>query len=97
MLHGEKVAFATLAQLMLEQVPDHEIEPVISFCRMVGLPVTLKELGLSGIERNRLILAAEASCSEDSPMRNMPFPVNAAEVLKAILAADRRGTLYTVH
>ncbi|MCL6602741.1 MAG: glycerol dehydrogenase [Paenibacillus sp.] len=97
MLHGEKVAFATLAQLMLEQVADHEIEPVISFCRKVGLPVTLKELGLSGIERNRLILAAEASCSEDSPMQNMPFPVNPAEVLKAILAADRRGTLYTVH
>ncbi|KGE16260.1 glycerol dehydrogenase [Paenibacillus wynnii] len=93
MLHGEKVAFATIAQLMLEGVSDQELDRVIDFCREVGLPVTLKELGLSGIEKSRLMLASEASCSEDSPMHNMPFPIHPKEVLEAILEADRRGSL----
>lgn len=91
MLHGEKVAFATIVQLMLEQAPEQELDEVIGFCRKVGLPVSLHELGLSEIGRDRLALAAEASCADDRPMRNMPFPVQPAEVLEAILAADRRG------
>ncbi|MNO28219.1 Glycerol dehydrogenase [compost metagenome] len=90
-LHGEKVAFATLAQLMLEQAPAEEIEEVIAFSRMAGLPVTLSELGLNNAQEERLMIAAEASCAADNPMGNMPFAVSPQQVLDAILAADRRG------
>ncbi|OKP80747.1 glycerol dehydrogenase [Paenibacillus helianthi] len=90
-LHGEKVAFTTLVQLMLEQAPQEEIVEVISFCRMAGLPFTLSQLGLSGTPEERLMTAAEASCAEDNPMGNMPFTVTPQQVLDAILAADRRG------
>lgn len=92
-LHGEKVAFATLVQLMLEQAPEEEVYPVVSFCRAVGLPVTLEALGLSDKDTDKLMLAAEASCAEDGPMGNMPFAVTPALVMEAILAADRRGRL----
>lgn len=37
------------------------------------------------------MMVAEASCSEDSPIWNMPFEVQAVDVLEAILAADARG------
>ncbi|WP_379153677.1 glycerol dehydrogenase [Paenibacillus sp. sgz5001063] len=90
-LHGEKVAFTTLVQLMLEEAPEEEVLEVISFCRMAGLPLTLSQLGLSGITRERLMNAAEASCAEDGPMGNMPFTVTTQQVLNAIFAADRRG------
>ncbi|UQZ36109.1 glycerol dehydrogenase [Paenibacillus sp. PK3_47] len=91
MLHGEKVAFATLVQLMLEQAPEDEISGVITFCRSVGLPVTLWEVGIAEPQEDRLRLAAVASCSADSPIFNMPFPVSPEQVLEAIIAADRRG------
>lgn len=34
---------------------------------------------------------AEASCSKDSPIWNMPIEIQALDVLEAILAADARG------
>ena len=45
--HGEKVAFGTLVQLMLENAPMEEIEEVLQFCIDVGLPVSLAQLGLA--------------------------------------------------
>ncbi|MCE1695458.1 iron-containing alcohol dehydrogenase, partial [Enterobacter hormaechei] len=40
--HGEKVAFGTLTQLILENSPSEELETVLDFCVQVGLPVTLE-------------------------------------------------------
>jgi glycerol dehydrogenase len=90
-LHGEKVAFATIVQLVLEKTSDDEITQVIDFCKKVGLPVTLKELGITSSEIDKLMVVAEASCSQDSPMKNMPFEVQSVDVLEAILATDKRG------
>lgn len=91
-LHGEKVAFATLVQLVLEGASEEEICGAAEFCRMAGLPVTLGELGLEGADHERLMVAAEASCTlEDTPMTNMPFPVTPQQVLEAVLEVDRRG------
>ncbi len=44
--HGEKVAFGTLVQLVLENAPEDEIAEVLDFCMEVGLPVTLADLGI---------------------------------------------------
>lgn len=44
--HGEKVAFGTLAQLVLQNSPMDEIETVLGFCQRVGLPVTLAQMGV---------------------------------------------------
>lgn len=46
LLHGEKVAFGTLCLLMLENRPVEEIAAMVRFCRKLGLPVTLAELGI---------------------------------------------------
>jgi glycerol dehydrogenase len=90
-LHGEKVAFATLVQLMLEQAPEAEVSAVVGFCREAGLPVTLEQMGLSGIAPEKLMAAASASCAEEGPMGNMPFAVTPQDVFAAFTAADRRG------
>ena len=44
MYHGEKVAFGTLTQLVLENVPLDELEDIILWCIEVGLPVTLHNM-----------------------------------------------------
>ncbi|AIQ73684.1 MULTISPECIES: glycerol dehydrogenase [Paenibacillus] len=90
-LHGEKVAFATIVQLVLEKTPYEEIDQVIDFCKKIGLPVTLKDLGITNKDIDQLMTVAEASCSKDSPIWNMPIEIQALDVLEAILAADARG------
>ena len=44
-LHGEKVAFGVLVQLMLEKAQPDLLKEVLGFCRSVGLPTTLAEIG----------------------------------------------------
>jgi glycerol dehydrogenase len=90
-LHGEIVAFCTLVQLVLEQVPAGEVEAVLEFSTGLGLPVTLAQIGLGEAEDSRLWPAAQAACLPDNPMGNMPFPVTPGDVLAALREADRLG------
>jgi glycerol dehydrogenase len=92
--HGEKVAFGTIVQLILENSPMAEIDEVITFCVSVGLPVTLREMGIEEIKRNELIKVAEVSCAEGETILNMPFPVTPEDVYAAILSADALGRQY---
>jgi glycerol dehydrogenase len=89
--HGEKVAFSTLVQLVMEDRPTEEIITITRFCKMVGLPVTLKELGLDGIDAEKLMQVATTATAEGETIHNMPFPVNAQMVFDSIIAADAIG------
>ena len=89
--HGEKVAFGTLTQLVLENAPMEEIDEVITFCQSVGLPVTLRELGVKKIDNTLIQKVAELACAEGETIHNMPFAVSVDDVYAAILAADALG------
>lgn len=88
--HGEKVAFGTIAQLILENAPASELDEVLGFCHAVGLPMTLAELGIEGIRMEDLMKVAESACGLAS-MRRMPFAVTPQMVCDAMLAADALG------
>lgn len=88
--HGEKVAFGTLCQLVLENAPDEEINTVINFCLEIGLPVCLEDIGVHDIGDRIKEVAAKACIAEES-IHFMPFPVNEDMVAAAILAADKLG------
>lgn len=92
--HGEKVAFGTLVQLVLENSPMEEIEEVIEFCLSTGLPITLKEMGIEVVNHEDLMKVAEAACAEGETIHNMPFKVTADDVYAAILTADSIGRKY---
>lgn len=94
MLHGEKVAFGTLTQLVLENRPLDEINDMIDFCKTLGLPVTFKDLGIDGVSDERLLEAAEASCGLNDTMGNMPFKVTPKDVLAAMKVADKLGEIF---
>jgi len=94
MYHGEKVAFGTLTQLVMENRPRAEIEEVLSFCREVGLPMTLADIKVTEVTREKMLMVAQAACQEGGIMHNMPFPVNPETVYNAMLAADAMGTAF---
>lgn len=52
--HGEKVAFGTLTQLVLENAGQKLLEEVIGFCMDVGLPTTFAELGMARPDKDQL-------------------------------------------
>jgi glycerol dehydrogenase len=85
--HGEIVAYGTIVQMVLERRPMGEIERVMRWCRELGLPVRLAELG--DIDADLLPIAAEKACDPEDTMSNMPFPVTPAGVLASIREVDR--------
>ncbi len=94
MYHGEKVAFGTLTQLVLENAPIEDIEEVIEFCSSVGLPTTLADLGIKEIKEEEIMKVATLACAEGDTMANMPFDVTPNDVYAAILAANELGLAY---
>ena len=89
--HGEKVAFGTLTQLVLENAPVDEIETVAALCHSVGLPITLAQLDIKGDIPTKMRLVAEAACAEGETIHNMPGGVDSDQVYAALLVADQYG------
>lgn len=94
MYHGEKVAFGTIVQLVLENVPLEELEDIIEFCICVGLPVTLEQLGVTEITEEKIRAVAKAAAAETDTLHNMPFEVTEESTYNAILAANAYGHQY---
>ena len=94
MYHGEKVAFGTITQLVLEDAPLDEISQVINWCVSIGLPVTLGQLGLKRQDDDKLMKAARAACAETETIHNMPFVVTPEAVRAALKAADAYGRFF---
>jgi glycerol dehydrogenase len=89
--HGEKVAIGTLAMLMLTDRPAAVVDEVFSFCRAVGLPTRLTDIGLENVSGEALLQAAARACAEGETIHNEPFEVTPQKVLAALLAADAEG------
>lgn len=89
--HGEKVAFGTLAGLVLTGAETKEIDTVFTFCEDVGLPTTLDEIGLKNVPPEQLLPAAEKACAADSSIHHEAGIMTPIKVLHALQAADAMG------
>nr|WP_318384516.1 glycerol dehydrogenase [uncultured Enterobacter sp.] len=89
--HGEKVAFGTLTQLVLENASVEEIETVASLCHSVGLPITLAQLDIKTDIAAKMRLVAEAACAEGETIHNMPGGASVDQVYAALIVADQYG------
>ena len=92
--HGEKVAFGTLTQLVLENAGQESLEEVIGFCMDVGLPTTFAELGMARPDKDLLMEAAVRVCSPGDTLGNMPFEVTPEMVYAAMVGADALGRYF---
>ena len=90
-LHGEKVAFGLLVQLVMEGSPRATVEQVLDFSTEVGLPITLAEIGLAELPDDLLGQIARRATAPGETIHNEPFEVTPDMVTDAILAADALG------
>lgn len=93
-LHGEKVAFLTLIQLVMESRSKEVIQKAYEFCYKVGLPITLDDLHIGNVSRDRLMKAVEESCLPGKIMYNHAFPITPQTVFDATIAADAMGKAF---
>lgn len=87
-LHGEKVAFGTVTQLILENKPMEELSEIVVFLHKCGLPVCMKDLGIDRCSDENLLRAAKEACAPNDTMGNMPFAVIPEDVVAAMKATD---------
>jgi len=87
-MHGEKVAFGCIVQLIIECAPVELLEEVANFCLSVGLPVCLEDLFIESKDEK---IERIAQVSMHSCWGNMPFDVSVDMVIAAIKTADAYG------
>jgi glycerol dehydrogenase len=93
-MHGEKVAFGLLAQLMLESQPQPMVEEVLAFANNVGLPTTFADIGIGNPDEEILRMVAERATAAGETIHNEPMPVQARQVIEAMRAADAAGQAF---
>ena len=90
-MHGEKVAFGLVAQLMLESQPERVVEQVLAFSASVGLPMTFDAIGIGNPSDELLRRIAERATAPGETIHNEPMEVTPTMVVEAMRAADAAG------
>ena len=93
-MHGEKVAFGLITQLMLESQPKSVVEEVLAFSNSVGLPTTFADIGIGNPSQELLEGVARRATAAGETIHNEPMMVTPALVLEAMRAADSAGTSF---
>lgn len=92
--HGEKVAYGTLTQLILENADPDELDAYIELYQALDLPTTLSDMFLSEASDADLLQIGEQACIEGETIHNMPFPVTPEDVVAALKAVDAYVSSY---
>ena len=89
-LHGEKVAFGLLVQLVLENAPLKEIEDTMAFLHSVDLPVTMEQFDVACTDE-KLDIIVNYMMNKNLLIHREPLVVTPLIVRSAILAANDMG------
>lgn len=90
-IHGEKVAFGILAQMVMTHRPDSEIKELLKMYQKLNLPRTLEQVGLSAERPEELRIIADYACNPKSAIHKMVVKVGPEEVFRALLEVDKIG------
>jgi len=93
-MHGEKVAFGLLSQLVLESQPQSIVDEVLGFSESVGLPITFAEIGIGSPSQDLLEQVAKRATAPGETIHNEPVPVTPERVVEAMRAADSAATSF---
>ncbi len=92
--HGEKVAFGTLVQLILEAGDKAELDTVLGFLYDSGLPLCFADLGLTDASEASLRRVAKVAAHPKESSKNLRADITEDEIYAALLEADRVGRHY---
>jgi glycerol dehydrogenase len=79
---------------VLENAPRDEIDEVVRIIKAVGLPLTLKDMGLKHFVEAEWRKVAEVACNENDTMGNMPKQITPEDVYQAMIAANALAERY---
>ncbi|USS89189.1 glycerol dehydrogenase [Fructilactobacillus cliffordii] len=88
MLHGEKVAYGTLCELVLDNAPYEKLDQFIDYFQAVGLPTTLKDLHMDNFTESDFLEVGKQATIPSETIHNMPMDVSAEDVVAAILTVN---------
>ena len=92
-LHGEKVAFGLVGQLVLENAPEEELFEIMAFLDALDLPITIEQFNLACSAEN-LDVIVDYMMNHSLLIHREPIPVTADMVRGVILAANHFGHQY---
>ena len=95
-MHGEKVAFGLISQLMLESQPQSVVDEVLAFSESVGLPITFAEIGIGNPSQELLERVAKRATAPGETIHNEPITVTPEGVVEAMRAADSAATSFRI-
>jgi glycerol dehydrogenase len=88
MMHGEKVAYGYLCELMLNNVPTETLNKYIDFNQSLGLPTTLADLHLEDATYEDFLNVGKQATIPSETIHQMPFEITAEDVANVIIAVD---------
>ena len=92
-LHGERVGFGVLVQLMFENAPMEEVYEILEYMDAVGLPMTLAEVGVEAT-KEKVDIITEKMVYHNALAHTQSLVVNKDTLGAAILMADAMGKAY---
>ncbi|WP_129045521.1 glycerol dehydrogenase [Companilactobacillus metriopterae] len=97
MMHGEKVAYGTLCELMLDNAPEEKMNKFIDFYQSVGLPTTLEDLHIADVTSEDLLRVGQQATIPSETIHNMPFEVSSQDVADSIRAVNEYVVSYNLN
>ncbi|MHC5217092.1 glycerol dehydrogenase [Enterococcus sp. LJL128] len=88
LMHGEKIAYTILVQLVLEKQPEEVLKRYLVFFQQLNLPTTCEALGLDVQNEKELSKIAEQSLSIGDSLRQMPFTLTKEDIVQGIRQLD---------
>lgn len=89
-LHGEKVAFGLICQLVLENASDALMQSTLNYLDTLNLPVTMEQIGATCTDKN-LDIIIEHTLYKNALIHREPCTITPAVLRDAIKAADAIG------
>ena len=93
-MHGEKVAFGIVAQLILIGASTSELDKYLAFMQTVDLPITFEQLGIPKVTDEEIRSVAKLACAPNETIWNMEIAINEDIVFNAIKGANAAGVDY---
>lgn len=87
--HGKRVGWATKVMLVEMDAPEEAIERYLDFCRAVGIPTMLEELGLDKYDRDAWLDAAMHSVVESGRINSLEYPITVERIVDVILESEK--------
>ncbi|PSR94551.1 hypothetical protein PHLCEN_2v4419 [Hermanssonia centrifuga] len=94
LMHGEKVAFGIVCQLVLDGADIAELDRYISLMLSVDLPVTFEQLGIPKVTDEEIRSVAKLACAPGETIWNMETAINEDIVYHAIKGANAASVSY---